>query len=387
MKRCCLFIILIAMILVLFQPAYAAFESPVEGIANTLDFSEIEEYVEKVDEEVKQYLPEFSLQEIYQKLREGNFDWNVRDIFTGLLRYFFKEVVANGSLLTRLLILAVASMILTNLQSAFDKGNISVLSHSVIYLVLITIALGSFTVAVQIGRDAIDNMTGVVYAIMPMLLTLLAATGGVTSAALIHPAMLMILGVSTNMIKVVIFPLIYFSVVLNIVSHISPQLKVNRLAGIFKDLAMGFFGIVMTIFVGFLGMQGLAGSVADGLTVKAAKFATGAFIPVVGKSLADALDTVIGTSLILKNGIGLLGVIIIFCLCAVPAVKILAISLIYRVVAAVIQPFGDTQLADALQGLANSLVLVFAAVAAVGLMFFFIITITVCTGNIAMMFR
>ncbi|MGI6712992.1 MAG: stage III sporulation protein AE [Bacillota bacterium] len=374
----------------------SALVQPVKILAETeknydinkdLDFSEIEQYIKQVDEDIKDFLPEFNLQQIYQNIKKGEFNWNFRDLLSGLLKYFFKEVVANSGLLTRLIILAVASVVLANLQSAFDKGNIALLGHSVVYLVLISIALGSFSIAINTGKEAIDTMVGFLHAIIPVLLMLLAAMGGLTSSALIHPAMLGMLGVATTVIKTVIFPLIYFMAILNIVSYISPQFKVNKLAGLFKDISLAALGILLTVFVGFLSMQGLAGSVADGLTIKAAKFATGAFIPVVGKSLADALDTVIGTSLILKNGIGILGVIVIFILCALPSVKILAISLIYRIVAAIIQPFGDSQLAEALQSLANSLIMVFAAVAGLGLMFFFILTVTIGTGNITMMFR
>lgn len=367
--------------------AWAEEEAAPASVADKLDFSEIEDYVNQVDQEIKQHLPELSIRKIYEEIKSGNFSWNVKDIFMGLLGYFFKEVVANSALMTKLLVLAVASSVLANLQSAFDKGNIAILGHGVIYLVLISIALSSFAIAVNTAKDAIDTMTGFLYAVMPLLLSLLVAMGGVTSAALIHPAMMMMLGFAGTMVKTVVFPFIYFMAVLNIVSQISPQFKVSRLSNLFKDLSLGILGIVMTIFVGFLGMQGLAGSVADGLTIKAAKFATGAFIPVVGRSLAEAMDTVVGTSLILKNGIGILGVIIIFLLCAIPAVKIIAISLIYRMVAAVIQPFGDSQLSEALHSMANSLLLVFAAVAAMGLMFFFIITITIGSGNISMMFR
>ncbi len=361
-----------------------------QGIADAsdkLNFSEIEKYVDQSDQEIKKYFPELSVKQLYQDIKEGKFKWNIKDILFGLLRLFFKEVLASSGLLTKLLILAVASVVLSNLQSAFDKGNIAILGHSVIYLVLISIALSSFTVAITTGKEAIDNMSGFLYAIMPVLLSLLAAMGGITSAALIHPAMIMMLGLATTVIKTVVFPLIYFMAVLNIVSQISPAFKVNRLAGLFKDLSLGLLGIVMTVFVGFLGMQGLASSVTDGLAIKAAKTAAGAFIPVVGRSLAEAMDTVVGTSLILKNGIGIFGVIVIFLICAIPAVKIIAMSLIYRIVAAVIQPFGDNQLADALYSMANSLLLVFAAVAAIGLMFFFILAITIGSGNISMMFR
>lgn len=369
------------------QSAWAEEDVSAASVQDNLDFSEIEQYVNQVDQEIKEHLPELSIRKFYEEIKSGNFSWNVKDILLGLLGFFFKEVVANSGLLTKLLILAVASAVLSNLQSAFDKGNIAVLGHGVIYLVLISIALSSFSIAINTGKEAIDTMTGFLYAIMPLLLSLLAAMGGITSAALIHPAMVAMLGFATTMIKTVVFPFIYFMAVLNIVSQISPNYKVNRLAGLFKDLSIALLGIVMTIFVGFLGMQGLAGSVADGLTIKAAKFATGAFIPVVGRSLAEALDTVIGTSLILKNGIGILGVIVIFLLCAIPAIKIIAISLIYRIVAAVIQPFGDNQLSEALHSLANSFLIVFAAVTAVGLMFFFIITITIGSGNISMMLR
>lgn len=358
-----------------------------EQVVDKIDFSEIEKFVQQVDEEVQQNIPELSITKLYHGIKQGEFNWDIREMFSGLVRFFFKEVVANSALLTRLIVLAVACAVLSNLQSAFDKGNVANLGHGVAYLVLITMALSSFTVAINTGKEAIENMVGFLYAMMPVLLTLLAAMGGVTSAALIHPAMLMILGFATTMIKVVIFPMIYFTAVLNIISHISPQFKVNRLAGLFKDVSLGLLGIVLTIFVGFLGMQGLAGSVADGLTIKAAKFASGAFIPIVGRTIADALDTVIGTSLILKNGVGFLGVIIIFLMCAIPAVKIMAMVLTYRIAAAVIQPFGDNNLAEALQKLGNSLTLVFATVAGVGLMFFFVITITIGTGNFTMMFR
>lgn len=381
------FLILVFLLIILFGFPFTAEGVTADKTAGSRDLSEIEKSVEKIDQEVQNVMPEISVEKFLQDLRQGKISWNVQDFFTAILRYFFREVVANGALLSRLLLLAVAGAVLTSLQGTFDKGNISLLSHGVIFLVLMTIALSSFSLAMNMAKAAIDNMSDFLYAVMPVLLTLLAAVGGITSAALIQPLMVVTLTLATTAVRTIIFPLIYFMVVLNIVGHISPDFKVSRLAGLFKDLSVGFMGILMTVFVGFLSMQGLTGAVADGLSFKAAKFAAGAFIPVVGKPLAEAMDTVIGTSLILKNGIGVLGVIVIFLLCAMPGVKILAMALIYRLVAAVIQPFGDGQLADAMHGLANSLIMVFAAVAAIGLMFFFILSVTVFSANISMMFR
>ncbi|MEL7567836.1 MAG: hypothetical protein AAGU27_23565, partial [Dehalobacterium sp.] len=111
------------------QAAWAAEDAAASSVQESLDFSEIEEYVNQVDQEIEEHMPELSIRKFYEDIRSGNFSWNVKDIILNLLSYFFKEVVTNSGLLTKLLILAVASAVLSNLQSAFDKGNIAILGH------------------------------------------------------------------------------------------------------------------------------------------------------------------------------------------------------------------------------------------------------------------
>ncbi len=107
----------------------------------------------------------------------------------------------------------------------------------------------------------------------------------------------------------------------------------------------------------------------------------------VGKALADATDTVISASLLVKNAIGLVGVIIILFLCAFPALKILTLALIYKVTAAIMQPLGDTPIVECLDAIGKSMIYVFAALAAVGLMSFLAITVMLAAGNMTVMMR
>lgn len=102
---------------------------------------------------------------------------------------------------------------------------------------------------------------------------------------------------------------------------------------------------------------------------------------------ADATDTVISASLLVKNSIGLAGVIIILFLCAFPAIKILTLALIYKVSAAIMQPLGDSPITACLDTIGKSMIYVFAALAAVGLMFFLAITIMLTAGNVTVMMR
>lgn len=123
------------------------------------------------------------------------------------------------------------------------------------------------------------------------------------------------------------------------------------------------------------------------MTIRAAKYITGNFVPVIGKMFADATDTVISASLLVKNAIGLSGVIIILFLCAFPAIKILILALIYNLAAAVMQPLGETPIVTCLQTIGKSMIYVFAALAAVSLMFFLAVTIMLTAGNVTVMMR
>ncbi len=366
----------------------AIFIAPKPALAyEEADFSLINEYIQKLDDELGAMAGGFSLSALWREIQRGEFSWDIGALIYSLAGLIFKEIFNSGAILGQLLVLAVICLILTNLKEAFGKGEISFLSRAVVYLLLITITIASFSRVLGYARESVSLMSDFLQGLLPLLMTILAAMGGISSVSILHPAMLFILAALLNMMKNLIFPLIYFNAILRLVGHISPNFNLDKMAGLFKDVALGIMSISLTIFIAFLGLMGVAGATLDGLALRAAKAASGIFIPIVGRSMADALDSVIGTALILKNAIGIIGVIIIFILCALPAVKILAQFIIYRLASAIIQPLGETQLSQALHGLSNALLLLFGAVAASGLLFFFVLALTVGVGNITMMMR
>ncbi|RQD76957.1 MAG: hypothetical protein D5R97_03350 [Candidatus Syntrophonatronum acetioxidans] len=154
-----------------------------------------------------------------------------------------------------------------------------------------------------------------------------------------------------------------------------------------RDASLFVITFCLTIFVGVLGISGVAGSVSDGITLRTAKFLTGTFVPVVGRLVADAVDAVVGASLLLKNGLVLTGVLILFLITVFPLIKIAAMIFIYKLSSALIQPLGETAICDCLNTMGNCLLLIFAAVTAVCLMFFIVVIIIMGAGNVAVMLR
>jgi len=354
---------------------------------NQLNLDELNEFIRQIDEEMMSYFPELSLRNIIENIRNGELDLSLAGILQGMVRMLFKEVIANGELLAKLVILTVVCAILHTLLAAFDQGTTAKLAYAIAYLVLVVLAVGSFIVAMNIGKEAIERMVTFMQVLLPILLTLLTAMGGITTAALLHPVMILSLSLLGTVITSIVLPLIYLSAILAIVNQISSRLQVSRLISLFKQISLGILGACLTVFVGVISIQGVAGAVADGVAIRTAKFMTGAFIPIVGRMFSDVMEAVIGTAILLKNAMGIVGVLIIFSLTVIPAIKIVVIALIYRVAAALIQPIDESGVGECLESMSGSLIMTFAAVAAVGIMFFMAVTIIVSAGNLTVMLR
>jgi stage III sporulation protein AE len=354
---------------------------------NNLPTDEVERYWRELMNNYGSFFSDNHSPSFMQMLMPGGKGLQLSDMFNALFHYFFQEVLMNGKLLATIVILTVFSMILETLQSSFEKSTVSKVAYAVSYMVLIVLAITSFKTAIEYANTAISGMIHFMIAIVPLLLTLLASMGNITSAAIFHPLIIFMIHTVGTAIYVVIFPLLLFSTVLHIVSSLSERYKVTQLANLMRTVAVGLLGFFVTVFLGIMSVQGAAGAVTDGVTIRTAKYVTGNFVPVVGRMFSEASDTVIGASLLVKNAVGITGVVILILLCAFPAIKILVLALIYNVAAAMLQPLGDNSIIQCLNTIGKNMIYVFAALIAVGFMFFLAITIIITAGNLSMMMR
>ncbi|CAI8750273.1 stage III sporulation protein AE [Bacillus pseudomycoides] len=365
--------------------------SPVEKnvVDQQLDKLGIEDVKQFWDELVTKYggyLPE-SQKGSFMEFVKGEKEFSVKEWMIGLLKYLFHELVANGKLLGTLIMLTIFSALLQSLQSAFSKSSISKIADAVVYMVLIIFALNSFYVVMTYARETIQTMVDFILALLPILLALIATGGGVVSVSFFHPIIIFLMNTSGLLMNYIVLPLLLLATILSIVSTMSDQYKVTKLSKLLQNVSVGIIGIFLTVFLGVLSVQGTATAVADGIAVKTAKFVTGNFIPVVGRMFTEAADTVISASGLLKNTVGIIGLVILCLIVAFPAIQIFCIAFIYKFAAAVLQPVGGGAIIKCLDIIGRSIIYVFACLAIVSFMFFLSITIIIAAGNITLMMR
>nr|WP_235941320.1 stage III sporulation protein AE [Paenibacillus puerhi] len=354
--------------------------------AERLPLDQVEQFWSTLMKQYGGYFPD-SKAPTFKDLLLGAKDFSIGSLFAGLLKYFFHELIYNGKLLVSIVVLTVFSMLLETLQSSFEKNAVSKVAYAISFLVLMILAVNSFNVAIGYAKSAITDMIHFMIAVVPLLLTLLASMGNAVSVTVLHPLIVFMVHAVGTAVHLVVFPLLFFSAILHIVSGLSDKYKVTQLANLLRTVSLACLGIFITVFLGVISVQGATGAVADGVTIRTAKYIAGNFVPVVGRLFSDASETVIGASLLVKNAIGLAGVVVIMVLCAFPALKIMALAFIYNISAAVLQPLGDNPMIACLQTIGRSMIYVFAALAVVGLMFFLAITIMIAAGNVSVMMR
>lgn len=329
----------------------------------------------------------FSWQNLNQFLHGKGLLRHPGQLVGALLGVFTAELRGSLRLLGQLLILVVFAAVLRQIQGAFEGETVARVADAAIFLALGAICLAGFALAVRLAQGAISDLASFIIALLPALIGLLAATGAPTTAGLLQPALVAALDGVGVVMRGVVFPLLLLAALLDIVGAFSPQFKLTSLASLMRQIGTGLMGLLLTVFLGVVAVQGAAGAIADGVGLRAAKYATKAFIPVVGGLFADAAEIVLSSSFLLKSGLGLIGLLVCALLVAVPVMKMMALWLIYRLSAAVAQPVGGEGIAQVLGGVASTLSLLTMAVAAVGLMSFLSLSVLVGAGTAAFALR
>ncbi|KQL55429.1 stage III sporulation protein AE [Heyndrickxia shackletonii] len=351
-----------------------------------LGINDLTGYWQKIVDEYGGFLPDSQKGSLVDFIK-GDKSFSLNQWFHGILKFMFQEIVMNGKLLGSLIILTIFSLFLQSLHNAFEQGTISKVAYSIVFMVLIIIALNSFHVAINYTKDAVSMMINFILALIPLLLALISTSGGIASAAFFHPVIIFLMNTSGILVQYVVLPLLLLSTLLSIVSTLSEQYKATQLAQLLRNCSIGLLGIFMTIFLGVISVQGTATAVTDGISIRTAKFVTGNFIPVIGRMFTDAADTVISASVLLKNTLGLAGVAIVLIIAAFPAIKILTLAFMFKFTAAILQPVGNGPVIACLDTISKNMIYVFAALAIVAIMFFLSLTIIITAGNITMMMR
>ena len=384
--------------LILFAaPAYAApdesgnqaesLEDIMADQLDELDTREWEPFLKDIQDQGTDLFDGESAGEVIRSLVTGQFSFRWKDVLELVARSFFREFRLNLALMAKIIVIAVLCGIFRNMNDSFDNSSVGEIGYFVCYGIVVILILQSLTSILEVGKAGIERMSGFMQILMPVLLALLAAVGSPATSSVMQPAVGVLAGTVGVLLKNIMLPLITLSAVVSLVNNISESVQIQKLGKLLNNLCVWILTFIFTIFVGVLTVQGAMTSSFDGISIRTAKFALDTFVPVVGKMFSQSLDTIIGCSLLLKNAVGVAGLIVIGLQCLAPGLKILSLMLLYKLSGALLEPITDKRIVECLNGIGSVLNVLFITVMGIALMFFLTVTLLIGTGNASVMLR
>ena len=383
MKKFIYILIIVIFLINLIKPTSSANEE--ETIEEQQEEFGISEFIEQAEEYSGEFFEDIDMNEILENAIKGEVD--NQTLFQKVLSVLGGELVDGLTVLGSILAIVVIHSILKSVSESLENDTISKLIYYVQYILIVTIVMMNFSDIVQIVQDTCNNLIGFMNILIPLLISLMIYTGSITTSGVLEPIILFLINFIGNMIQTLIIPIVLVFTSLIVISKISDNVQIDKLSKFLKSGVVWFFGIVLTIFVAVISLEGTLSSSVDGITAKTTKAVVSSAIPVVGKILGDAVDTVLGCGIILKNAVGVIGIMIVVGICIMPILKLGIFTMAYKLMAAICEPIADKNITSLLDQIGDVYKIFLAILCSVSVMLIVGTALVVKISNTGMMYR
>ena len=315
---------------------------------------------------IQTILGDFNFESIVEEITAGKFSPKAGSIANRLISAFFGELTTALMLVGGIAALILLCAFVNNLHGSFGKNEISRATGFAIFVYIATIAATVFQNAGSFVSDTLRDITLLVHSIVPSMSLLSISGGQPLSATLSHPVIFFICSGAGSLIKNVITPLVLLRAVSTLLCAVTGNDSLEEFSGLFAKVHKTLLAFSMSFFAGVLGISSFAAASFDNLAARGVKFAISASVPVVGGSISEAMGSVAGSAMLLKNAIGLGGVLLLFAVFALPLIKLWVLSLSLRLTAAFTAPVSEKRVSQVLKKLGECIDMLFSSVACMG---------------------
>ena len=314
-----------------------------------LDLAALEAYVKSLGGFESQSLKEI----LKEYVVDGGFD--SQNFLQEICRMVFSNVKKLLPSFACIAAIGLLCGILNSFQSRYLGESTAKVVFFVAYLGALLPTLGILTEAISLGKGAVESMQEQMQLVFPIMLTLIAASGGSVSAAIFQPAVGFLCNTLIGLVNKIVFPITVAIILFSMAGKLFGDLKTEKFSSFFKSINKWTMGIGVSVFGVFFTVQGITAASYDGIVRRAAKYAIGTGVPIVGGFLSGGFDLAVAGSVLIKNALGNFSLVILVMMLLQPLSVLIASSFLLRLSAAITQPFGDSKIASFLEETAENL--------------------------------
>ena len=355
----------------------ANLSSSVYELLDDIDLSEIQSMVDSVDE---MQLFQVSVREKIESILKGEYFTNYQSLASAIISLIFGDIRTILPFLFTLVAIGLLCNLIGNLRS--ENKSVGDIINFVFLSVTILVVLVAFKNILTSTNNTLNLILNQMQIFFPILITLLGTIGSISSISIYNPLVAVLTGVVSLVFDKFLYPLFIVILVLTILGNLTETIKLDKLNSFFSSTFKWTIGIVFTIFTGFLSIQGISAGKYDSVSIKATKFAMKSYIPIIGSYVSDGIDFFILGAILIKNSIGLVGVIVLFITIISPIITIIIYKLALQLSSGILEMTGNSKISNFLSSCSKILTLPIVLIIGISFMYIITICLIMCTANI-----
>ena len=373
MKKLCIFLVFLFVLFSINAKATDEVASIENELFAEFDFSEIDQMLEDIFPGEK-----VGFLEMVTKLISGELDFSLGVIKEFVWNQFAFELSNSKSGLIHILLLVIVAAIFANFSSVFKSKQVSEIGFSMMYMFLLTVCLSNFHILVQSVAENLQKLMSFMEVLGPVyFLAVGMARGSMTSVAFYQLILVLIFLVELLILNFLL-PAVKIYFIVKIIGEFSPEIPLSRFAEFLETIVNWSLKTLTASIIGINVIQGLLMPAIDSVK-RSVLLKSGEAIPMIGDLIGGSTEIVLGTAVLIKNGIGIVGMIICLIVCLPPLIQMGVTALMYQLVSAVAQPISDKRMVNCIGSVADGSKMLLKITATIGILFLLTIAVVAAT--------
>lgn len=349
---------------------------------NNIDFGELDNIFNNLDEEAKGLFNSTSFYDKVMAVLNGELSTDSSSFFQYIFNLFFDNLLKFVPLLALIVVVSILCSFVGQLSPTGKTSSINKVVYFACFGIIIVLLSTTLKDVITNSSNTILSIQKQMEVIFPILLVMLTSVGGVSTSATMQPMVGILSSGVIYLFNAFVLPIFVFSVIFTIVGNLSNEVKLDKFNKFFSSLFKWIIGGIFTIFLAIITIKGLTASSIDGISIKTAKFALKTYIPILGGYLSDGFNLILASSMLIKNAVGGVGLLLFLLTIIAPIVNLVVLSLGLKLVAAIIEPISDNKIPNFIYSVANLLTMLIVCLIAVAFMYLIVVGLFMLSGNI-----
>lgn len=357
---------------------YSQIEDKVSKETDNIDISDFERFCAELENNI---LGNRNIKHTIKEMTKGNIALTPKELITSVFNRMFEGFTSILPELLSIVMIAVLFSLIFGLTADFANKQTVEIVYFVCYFAIILIVMTLIAKVVIDVRNVIQTLTSLMNALFPPLITLMSALGGTVSSAVYKPQLALFSTLAAKVVSNVVIPLFIVTTVFSVVGNLSNNVKLDKLQSALRSISNWVLSITFGLYILYMTIAGITGGLVDTVSLKAAKFMVSSYVPILGGYLSQGFDLISASLVLIKNSLGVTGLLITLGIIISPTVKIITLTVGFKLIAGVIESISDKRMSNFISGVADCTTQLIAAVLGVGFVFLISLLLIICTCN------